>query len=180
MPEEPVQEKPRQEAEKTAEPAAEKPEQQASDALRVKAEKLEEELKTLKEQHLRTLAEYDNFRKRTEREKAGIYNDATIAAICALLPVADNLDRALEQKECSAEDLRRGVEMVSKQLVDSLKKLGVEELAGVGEEFNPDLHNAVSHIEDDTLDENVISAVFQKGYLLGDKVVRHAMVQVAN
>ena len=86
----------------------------------------------------------------------------------------------MEQKECSAEDLRRGVEMVSKQLVDSLKKLGVEEMAGVGEEFNPDLHNAVSHIEDDTLDENVISAVFQKGYLLGDKVVRHAMVQVAN
>ena len=97
-----------------------------------------------------------------------------------MLPIADNMDRALEQKDCSAEDLRRGVEMIGKQMVESLKKLGVEEMAGVGEEFNPDLHNAVSHIDDENLEENVISAVFQKGYLLGEKVVRHAMVQVAN
>ena len=148
--------------------------------LQAQVEKLEEELKTLREQHLRTLAEYDNFRKRTEREKANIYTDATVTAVSALLPVADNMDRALEQKDCSAEDLRRGVEMIGKQMVESLKKLGVEEMAGVGEEFNPDLHNAVSHIDDENLEENVISAVFQKGYLLGEKVVRHAMVQVAN
>ena len=150
------------------------------EAMQAKVEKLEQELQTLRDQHLRTLAEYDNFRKRTDREKAGIYNDAVIATVAAVLPVADNMDRALEQKDCSAEDLRRGVEMVCKQLEESLKKLGVQEMAGVGEEFNPDLHNAVSHIEDETLEENVISAVFQKGYLLGDKVVRHAMVQVAN
>lgn len=175
---------PVQEAEEKPEPSEEKAEAKQEQAeleeLRTKAGKLEEELKTVREQHLRTLAEYDNFRKRTEREKAGIYNDATIAAVSALLPVADNMDRALEQKDCSAEDLRRGVEMVCKQLQDSLKKLGVEEMAGVGEEFNPDLHNAVSHVENEALEENVISAVFQKGYLLGDKVVRHAMVQVAN
>lgn len=175
---------PVQEAEEKPEPSEEKAEAKQEQAeleeLRTKAGKLEEELKAVREQHLRTLAEYDNFRKRTEREKAGIYNDATIAAVSALLPVADNMDRALEQKDCSAEDLRRGVEMVCKQLQDSLKKLGVEEMAGVGEEFNPDLHNAVSHVENEALEENVISAVFQKGYLLGDKVVRHAMVQVAN
>lgn len=150
------------------------------EAMQAKVEKLEQELQMLRDQHLRTLAEYDNFRKRTDREKAGIYNDAVIATVAAVLPVADNMDRALEQKDCSAEDLRRGVEMVCKQLEESLKKLGVQEMAGVGEEFNPDLHNAVSHIEDENLEENVISAVFQKGYLLGDKVVRHAMVQVAN
>ena len=157
------------------------------DEIRLELDRLDTELIALFERRMELSLEVAKAKRRDnlpvyqpEREKAGIYNDATIAAICALLPVADNLDRALEQKECSAEDLRRGVEMVSKQLVDSLKKLGVEEMAGVGEEFNPDLHNAVSHIEDDTLDENVISAVFQKGYLLGDKVVRHAMVQVAN
>ena len=97
-----------------------------------------------------------------------------------MLPVADNLERALAQKDCSVEDLMKGVEMVQTQFLDSLKKLGVTPMGNVGDEFNPEIHNAVSHIEDENLEINVISAVFQKGYMLGDKVVRHAMVQVAN
>ncbi len=148
--------------------------------VQAELEKTQKELAALKDQYLRTRAEYDNFRKRTEREKAAIYGDGTSDAIKGMLPVADNLERALAQKECSVEDLMKGVEMVQTQFLDSLKKLGVTPMGNVGEEFNPELHNAVSHIDDENLEINVISAVFQKGYMLGDKVVRHAMVQVAN
>jgi len=143
-------------------------------------EKLSKELEEMKDQYLRLRAEYDNFRKRTEKEKTGIYQDAVIATVADILPIGDNIERAIAQKDCSAEDMRKGVEMIYQQYGASLKKLGVEEMAGEGEEFNPELHNAVSHIENEELGESVISAVFQKGYLKGDKVVRHAMVQVAN
>ena len=148
--------------------------------VQTELEKTQKELATLKDQYLRTRAEYDNFRKRTEREKAAIYGDGTSDAIKGMLPVADNLERALAQKECTVEDLMKGVEMVQTQFLEALKKLGVTPMGNVGDEFNPALHNAVSHIEDENLEINVISAVFQKGYMLGDKVVRHAMVQVAN
>lgn len=148
--------------------------------LEEKLKKAEEELQAQKERLLRTAAEYDNYRKRTEREKAAIYADATADTILQVLPVADNLERALAQQECSVEDLRKGVEMVNTQLLDALSKLGVAVIGMEGEPFNPDFHNAVSHIEDEKLGENVISAVFQKGYRLGEKIVRHAMVQVAN
>ena len=148
--------------------------------LEDKLKKAEEELQAQKERLLRTAAEYDNYRKRTEREKAAIYTDATADTILQILPVADNLERALAQQECSVEDLRKGVEMVNTQLLDALSKLGIAVVGMEGETFNPDFHNAVSHIEDEKLGENVISAVFQKGYRLGEKIVRHAMVQVAN
>lgn len=148
--------------------------------VQTELEKTKKELAALKDQYLRTRAEYDNFRKRTEREKAAIYGDGTSDAIKGMLPVADNLERALAQKECTVEDLMKGVEMVQNQFLEALKKLGVTPMGNVGDEFNPELHNAVSHIEDENLEINVISAVFQKGYMLGDKVVRHAMVQVAN
>ena len=140
----------------------------------------EEKYNSEHDARLRLAAEYDNFRKRTEREKAAIYGDGTSDAIKGMLPVADNLERALAQKECTVEDLMKGVEMVQTQFLEALKKLGVTPMGNVGDEFNPALHNAVSHIEDENLEINVISAVFQKGYMLGDKVVRHAMVQVAN
>lgn len=143
-------------------------------------EKLKKELEALKDQHLRTLAEYDNYRKRTEKEKTGIYNDAVVDTVANILPIGDNIERALAQKDCSAEDMYKGVELIYQQFKASLGKLGVEEMAGEGEAFDPALHNAVAHIEDENLEEGVISAVFQKGYLLRDKVVRHAMVQVAN
>lgn len=184
---EPVQEP---ETPDTPEVEAEEPQKEEKKGRKVSRKELEEvqaelektqkELAALKDQYLRTRAEYDNFRKRTEREKAAIYGDGTSDAIKGMLPVADNLERALAQKDCSVEDLMKGVEMVQTQFLDSLKKLGVTPMGNVGEEFNPELHNAVSHIDDENLEINVISAVFQKGYMLGDKVVRHAMVQVAN
>ena len=138
------------------------------------------ELKKQKDILLRTAAEYDNYRKRTEREKATAYADATAAAVLEFLPVADNLTRALSQKDCSIEDLRKGIELVQKQMKSALKKLGVEPMGKKGDPFDAEYHNAVSHIESDDLGENVIAEVFQPGYKLGDRIVRHAMVQVAN
>lgn len=151
-----------------------------ADETREQLEKTQEELKKQKEILLRTAAEYDNYRKRTEREKTAVYTDATADAVTEFLSVADNLERALEQKECNVEDLRKGVEMVQTQLVSALTKLGVTAMGEVGEAFDPDLHNAVSHIEDENAGENTIAQVFLKGYKIGDKVIRHAMVQVAN
>ncbi len=148
--------------------------------LQAKLEEVTNQLQAQKDQMLRTLAEYDNYRKRTDKEKTAIYSDATADVVAKFLPVTDNLTRALEQENCSLEDLRKGVEMVNNQMLDALSNLGIAVMGEVGEPFNPDYHNAVSHIEDEKLEENVVSAVFQKGYRIGDKIVRHAMVQVAN
>ena len=165
------------------EPAETKSEEKAENSQEDSAELLEKaqaELKKQKDILLRTAAEYDNYRKRTEREKTTAYADATAAAVLEFLPVADNLTRALSQKDCSIEDLRKGIEMVQKQMESALKKLGVEPMGKKGDPFDAEYHNAVSHIESDDLGENVIAEVFQSGYKLGDRIVRHAMVQVAN
>lgn len=138
------------------------------------------EMESAREQHLRVLAEYDNFRKRSAAEKTATYNNAVSDTVNAILPVADNIDRALSQENASAEDMKKGVEMIANQFKASFEKLGIHEIGAVGEDFNPEIHNAVAHVDDENLGENVIAAVFQKGYMLGDKVVRHAMVQVAN
>ena len=143
-------------------------------------EKLREELAAQKEQYLRVLAEYDNFRKRTQNEKAAIYNNAVSDTVQTILPIADNIERALSQENATAEDMRKGVEMIESQIQASLEKLNITAIGEVGETFDPNIHNAVAHIDSEELGENVISAVFQKGYLLGDRVIRHAMVQVAN
>lgn len=133
-----------------------------------------------KDAFLRTAAEYDNYRKRTAREKETIYGDATADAVKEFLSVEDNLERALSQKDCSAEDLRKGVEMTQKQLQAALSKLGVCEMEAEGKPFDPALHNAVAHVENADLGENTVAKVLQKGYLLNGKVVRHAIVQTAN
>lgn len=143
-------------------------------------DKLAADLNESKEQFLRLRAEYDNFRKRTQAEKTLIYNNALSDAVKAILPSIDNIDRALEQKNSSAEDMFKGVQMISNQFKASLKELGVKEIGEKGEPFDPNKHNAVAHIEDDTLEQGVISQVLQKGYSIGDRVIRHAMVQVAN
>ena len=129
--------------------------------------------------HLRLAAEYDNFRKRTVKEKEASYGNGKADAVAKLLPVYDNLERALNQ---STEDAayKKGVEMTMNELVKIFTSLGVEIFGNVGDEFDPNLHNAVMHIENEELPENSISAVFQKGFKIGDKVVRFAMVQVAN
>ena len=129
--------------------------------------------------YLRLAADYDNFRKRTVKEKEQSYGNGKADAIEKLLPVYDNLERALNQ-ETSDAAYKKGVEMTMNELVKIFTSLGVEIFGNVGEQFNPNLHNAVMHIENEELEENSISAVFQKGFKIGDKVVRFAMVQVAN
>ena len=128
---------------------------------------------------LRLAADYDNFRKRTAKEKEQSYTNGKADAVAKLLPVYDNLERALNQPTEDAA-FKKGVEMTMTELVKILNGLGVEIFGNVGEEFDPNLHNAVMHNEDETLGDNVISMVFQRGFKLGDKVVRFAMVQVAN
>ena len=145
-------------------------------------EKLREAEQKLAAEHdgyLRLAAEYDNFRKRSQREKDGIYADARAATVEKFLPVYDNLERALSQQTAD-EAFKKGVEMTMNQLVSVFDTLGVKPFGAAGEAFDPALHNAVMHCEDEALGENVIAEVFQKGFTLGDKVVRFAMVKVAN
>ena len=129
--------------------------------------------------HLRVAAEFDNFRKRTIKEKEASYGNGKADAVAKMLPVYDNLERALQQETADAA-FKKGVEMTMNELVKILTGLGVEIFGQVGDPFDPNLHNAVMHIESDELEENVIAQVFQKGFKIGDKVVRFAMVQVAN
>ena len=129
--------------------------------------------------HLRLAAEYDNFRKRTIKEKEASYGNGKADAVAKMLPVYDNLERALNQ-ETSDAAYKKGVEMTMAELVKIFTSLGVEIFGNVGDAFDPNLHNAVMHIENEDLGENSISAVFQKGFKISDKVVRFAMVQVAN
>ena len=141
--------------------------------------KITEELNDTKDKYLRLAAEYDNFRKRSQREREATYNDAAAATIKSFIPVLDNLERALAAP-CSDEAYRKGVELTHKQLMETLDKLGVKEIPAKGETFDPNLHNAVMHIEDDTIDEQTVIEVFEKGYIMGDRVIRYAMVKVAN
>ena len=128
---------------------------------------------------LRLCAEYDNFRKRTQKEKDGIYADATAKAVSALLPVYDNLERALKQ-ETADEAYKKGVEMTMTGLRKAFESLGVTEIDAAGAPFDPNIHNAVMHVEDEALGENTVAEVFQAGFMLGEKVIRFAMVKVAN
>lgn len=131
------------------------------------------------EQYLRLAAEYDNFRKRTQREKDGIYLDAVADTAKKLLPVYDNLERALKN-ETSDEAYKKGVEMTMNELVKIFSGLGIAPFGAAGETFDPQRHNAVMHTEDESLGENVIAEVFQTGFTMGEKVIRFAMVKVAN
>ena len=140
---------------------------------------LESEKAALNDKFLRVCAEYDNFRRRSQKEKDALYGDIKANTVQQFLPVYDNLERALKQ---STEDeaYRKGVEMIMAQFETTLEKLGVREIPSLGETFNPDLHNAVMHVEDEEKGENEIVEVFQKGFMLNDKVIRFAMVKVAN
>ena len=129
--------------------------------------------------HLRLAADYDNFRKRSQKEKEQSYGNGKADAVEKLLPVYDNLERALNQPTEDAA-YKKGVEMTMTQLVSILNGLGVEIFGQVGDTFDPNIHNAVMHTEDDSAEENTITQVFQKGFKLGEKIVRFAMVQVAN
>ena len=132
-----------------------------------------------KDKYLRLAAEYDNYRKRSAKERDKIYTEARIDAISKLLPVYDNLERALKM-ECSDESYYKGVEMIMAQLTESLKSMGIQEIPAVGEAFDPNRHNAVMKIEDPELGENIIAEEFQKGFAIGDRVIRFSTVVVAN
>ncbi|MBQ8860942.1 MAG: nucleotide exchange factor GrpE [Ruminococcus sp.] len=145
-------------------------------------EKLENELKASNEKYMRLYAEYDNYRKRTQNEKVQIYADATAKAVEEILPLADSLTMALSQFEGKdvPPEFSKGIELIANQLKSSFDKLSVTPFGEVGDEFDPNIHNAISKIEDETLGENVIAQVYQTGYKLNDKIIRHAMVVVAN
>ncbi len=147
-------------------------------ALTAENEKLKKELAETSDKYLRMLAEYDNFRRRTQKEKEGIYADAYESALSAVLPVADNLERAALCTD--GESLADGVKMIIKQFSEALGKLGVEAYGARGDAFDPVVHNAVMQIEDEELGENTVAEVLQKGYKKGDKILRHAVVKVAN
>ena len=132
-----------------------------------------------KDQFLRLAAEYDNYRKRTAKEKESLWTDAKADTVQAFLPVYDNLERALKQ-DTADEAFKKGVEMTMNQLKEVFARLGVTEIEAQGQPFDPNLHNAVMHIEDENLGENTVAQVFQAGFMLGEKVIRFAMVQVAN
>ena len=164
-------------------PEAESAEAKApEEAAPSEEDKLREELAAEKDRYLRLCAEYDNYRKRTTAEKTQIYDDATARAIKEILPLADSVTQALahlEGKEVP-EEFSKGISLIANQLKASLDKLKVEPFCEIGDAFDPELHNAVSMTEDEALPANSIAAVYQKGYKIGDKIIRHAMVVVAN
>ena len=166
------------EAEAATQPEEKKPEaakqQEASEF-----EKAQQALAQEHDSYLRLAAEYDNYRKRSQKEKDNLYTEIRSETVEKFLPVYDNLERALAQETQDAA-FKKGVEMTMNQLVSVMEKMGVESFGAAGDHFDPQLHNAVMHIEDESLGENVIAEVFQKGFKVGEKVVRFAMVKVAN
>ena len=137
-------------------------------------------LSELNDTYLRLCAEYDNFRKRSQKEKDGVYADAVKNTVEKLLPVIDNFDRAMVAMPAEPDDFQKGMILIYTQFKKYLEDIGVSEIEAEGKTFDPDLHNAVMHTEDESLGENVVAEVLQKGYMLGDKIIRYAMVKVAN
>lgn len=164
----------------TAEQAAETAETTTEQPAAQPAEDWQAKFDELNDRYLRMAAEYDNFRKRSQREREQAYNDAVSHAVKALLPTFDNLERAIKAETADTE-YKKGVELTMNQLVESLKGINVTLIeASAGTAFDPNFHNAVMHIEDEAFGENQIAEVFQQGFQIGDKVIRHAMVKVAN
>ena len=171
----PVEEK----AEKKAEPKKEKKakkESKKEDSVKEAAEKA---IKAEQEKYMRLAAEYDNFRKRSQKEREALYADIKADTLLKFLPVYDNLERALKQ-ETADEAYRKGVEMIMDQFKATMEKLGVTEIESEGQDFDPEKHNAVMHVDDENVGENKIVEVFQKGFKIGEKIIRFAMVKVAN
>ena len=147
---------------------------------KAKKDKKDEKIEELTDKVKRQMAEFDNYRKRTEKEKASMYIVGAKDIVEKILPVVDNFERGLAMAEGSEDPFVEGMEKIYKQLMTTLDEMGVKPIEAVGQEFNPDFHNAVMHVEDEEAGENVIVEEFQKGYLYKDFVVRHSMVKVAN
>ena len=170
------------------EPAAEQSDSKGASHDKKKTKKADAEIERLKaelqesnDKYLRLYAEYDNFRKRSTKERENIYTDAYFDALLQILPVLDNLERAAQFKDDGSESqLARGLELTLKSFIETMNKMGVYEIEALGKEFDPNLHNAVMHVDDENEGENKIVEVFMKGYAKGDKVLRYSMVKVAN
>ena len=159
--------------------AAAEPEETAVDPLLSELESLKDQVAGQEDKYLRLAAEYDNYRKRTAKEKESLWTDVKADTAGAFLPVYDNLERALKQDPAD-EAFKKGVEMTMNQLKEVLTKLGITEIPAQGQPFDPKYHNAVMHVEDESLGQNVVAEVFQTGFQCGEKVIRFAMVKVAN
>ena len=190
---EPTVEEVSAEGDEGGEPAAETDEQESDTAQATKGEKKnpfkkkekkkdkrDERIEELTDQVKRQMAEFENFRKRTEKEKAGMYAVGAKDVIEKILPVVDNFERGLDVAEDKEDPFVQGMEKIYKQFLSALDGMGVKAIEAVGNEFNPDFHNAVMHVEDETVGENIIVEEFQKGYMYKDSVIRHSMVKVAN
>ena len=172
---EPETEQTAPEAPETELPPADEPEKETPPTAEPQPEKPQAD----SERYLRLMAEFDNYKKRSARERENIYTDVRVDTVTKFLPVFDNLERAMKT-ETADEAYKKGVEMTFNQLMDVFKKLGVEEIESVGKPFDPAVHNAVMHVEDEARGENEIVEEFQKGFRIGDKVIRFSMVKVAN
>jgi molecular chaperone GrpE len=167
------------EIEENASPEQEKPHKVKKDKTS-REQELENQLAERNNQLLRLAAEYDNFRKRSQREKDELFKSSKATVVQELLPVIDNFERAGKMANQSPADYKKGMELVYSQFLDIIKKLGIETFGEPGEDFDPNIHSAVMHVEDDSLEENVIAEVLSKGYKLGEKIIRSATVKVAN
>lgn len=150
------------------------------ETVKKQLEKKESELKGYIDIAQRMKAEFDNYKRRVAKEKDDLYTDITGDIASKILPVVDNMERAVSSDSKDVDSIKEGLNMILKQLIDILKKEGIEETEALGKEFDPNLHNAVMHVEDDSVSKNIVVEVFQKGYLINGKVLRHSMVKVAN
>ena len=173
------QQEPAVEEQDVKQEAAAEPEETAVDPLLSELESLKDQVAGQEDKYLRLAAEYDNYRKRTAKEKESLWTDVKADTAGAFLPVYDNLKRALKQ-DTADEAFKKGVEMTMNQLKEVLTKLGITEIPAQGQPFDPKYHNAVMHVEDESLGQNVVAEVFQTGFQCGEKVIRFAMVKVAN
>lgn len=173
------QQEPAMEEQDVKQEAAAEPEETAVDPLLSELESLKDQVAGQEDKYLRLAAEYDNYRKRTAKEKESLWTDVKADTAGAFLPVYDNLERALKQ-DTADEAFKKGVEMTMNQLKEVLTKLGITEIPAQGQPFDPKYHNAVMHVEDESLGQNVVAEVFQTGFQCGEKVIRFAMVKVAN
>ena len=174
-----LQQEPVEEEQDVKQEAAAEPEETAVDPLLSELESLKDQVAGQEDKYLRLAAEYDNYRKRTAKEKESLWTDVKADTAGAFLPVYDNLERALKQ-DTADEAFKKGVEMTMNQLKEVLTKLGITEIPAQGQPFDPKYHNAVMHVEDESLGQNVVAEVFQTGFQCGEKVIRFAMVKVAN
>lgn len=166
--------------ENTAEETVETVEENKEPTMEEKLEEAQKQAKDNLDKYIRQLAEFENFRKRSNSEKTAMYSNGVRDTVERLLPVIDNFERAVEAADDKEDPMYKGVEMILKQFMEILENLGVKEIPSKGEPFDPNVHSAVMHIDDESCDENVVVEVFQKGYTLGDKVIRPSMVKVAN